>query len=646
MKKILILGITCLMIIPSLSLANLEMDKGARLVKGNVEDGVLVIAGIPADNGPRFGITKPTWIEVEQALPILKETGVNAIFIWAPYEHTVPGDGSPSNITVYTEQGEIQLNVTYSRHIMDYLKPDPERGSEEEFLHLIEESHSLGIKVIAQLQVTVANPGDFIYEEHPDWVLQSIYDKPAVFWPWAIARYGYIVNKAHPDLINYVTETIIPHWVNSWGVDGIYLDSEGMAYCDLHIRDLIQEVGCVEGYECLTPVDGYYSPEPLVSAMKTKIEQMEIEVGRDILFPCEMIFKTVRDMPEDDIIQALHGNGSLLMFAMGDPRVDRTLGKYHDFVMNYNFRNVLKQVFVGTQLSYSHNYSEYFELEQELDKKYTETARFVNMWVESIWYLDLLKPNVANPYITLDVTAPGSIVWIGVYQLPPQEWVSEEIFGYDSDVLREWYTKTIKIKEEYKALQSDNIENALISPEITRLIAYNRWDENESVTVIVNAKSTPRSNCIIKTRFNGDEVTVYDVLSGEKFEGNPSNISIQMPAYSSRILVEEYPIEIEIEKPRKGYLYSSDQEIMPTIFHSTIIIGGITVETNVLNEISIDRVEFYIDDELKYVDEGIPYQWLWNEFAVGNHEIQVIAYDNEGNNAKDKIEVKIFNIGG
>jgi hypothetical protein len=266
------------------------------------------------------------------------------------------------------------------------------------------------------------------------------------------------------------------------------------------------------------------------------------------------------------------------------------------------------------------------------------------MWVESIWYLDLLKPNVANPYITLDVTAPGNVVWIGVYQLPPQEWVSEDLFGYNSDVLREWYTKTIKIKEEYNALQSDNIENALISPEITRLIAYNRWDENESVTVIVNAKSTPRFNCIIKTRFNGDEVTVYDVLSGEKFEGNPGALNIQMPAYSSRILVEEYPIEIEIEKPRKGYLYYFDREIMPTIFWKTIIIGGITVETNVLNESSIDRVEFYVDDELKYVDEETPYEWLWDEKSIGNHEIKVIAYDNKGNMTSDEIDVMIFNI--
>ena len=159
-----------------------------------------------------------------------------------------------------------------------------------------------------------------------------------------------------------------------------------------------------------------------------------------------------------------------------------------------------------------------------------------------------------------------------------------------------------------------------------------------SVVVNVNDKSV---DSVIKTRFTGDEVTVYDVLSGEKFDGNPSNISIQMPAYSSRILVEEYPIDIE--KPRKGYLYLFDQEITPTIFGKTIIIGGITVETNVLNESSIDRVEFYVGDELRYVDEETLYEWKWDEFAIGRYEVKVIAYDDKGNTASDNITVlRIF----
>jgi len=99
-------------------------------------------------------------------------------------------------------------------------------------------------------------------------------------------------------------------------------------------------------------------------------------------------------------------------------------------------------------------------------------------------------------------------------------------------------------------------------------------------------------------------------------------------------------IYVRIEKPRDGYIYLFDREIMPA--SETIILGKITIDANASED--IERVEFYIDDELKYVDNEAPYQWQWNERAIGNHEIKVIAYDNEGNDATDKSDVFIFNL--
>ncbi len=46
-------------------------------------------------------------------------------------------------------------------------------------------------------------------------------------------------------------------------------------------------------------------------------------------------------------------------------------------------------------------------------------------------------------------------------------------------------------------------------------------------------------------------------------------------------------------------------------------------------------VEFHIDDVLKSNDNKLPYEWLWDEFAFGTHEIKVVAYDSEGNKASD-----------
>jgi hypothetical protein len=42
----------------------------------------------------------------------------------------------------------------------------------------------------------------------------------------------------------------------------------------------------------------------------------------------------------------------------------------------------------------------------------------------------------------------------------------------------------------------------------------------------------------------------------------------------------------------------------------------------------------------------MPYEWQWDEFCFGRHEIRVVAYDIRENNSLDKKEVIIFNIGG
>lgn len=105
-----------------------------------------------------------------------------------------------------------------------------------------------------------------------------------------------------------------------------------------------------------------------------------------------------------------------------------------------------------------------------------------------------------------------------------------------------------------------------------------------------------------------------------------------------KFLEENHNESIRIIKPRTG-IYIFDNEIMPS--NKTIIIGKITIEV----ETTGNKVEFYIDNELKYIDDDFPYEWLWDEFTIGNYEIKVIAYDMEGNKAEDEISVIIFNLG-
>ncbi|MCD6236812.1 MAG: hypothetical protein J7K13_02515 [Thermoplasmata archaeon] len=93
---------------------------------------------------------------------------------------------------------------------------------------------------------------------------------------------------------------------------------------------------------------------------------------------------------------------------------------------------------------------------------------------------------------------------------------------------------------------------------------------------------------------------------------------------------------VSIERPR-DYLYVFDEETIP--LEIPIVIGKITIMADAFDEDGINKVEFYIDDNLKFVDYESPYDWLWNEFAIGRHEIKVVAYDIEGNKVDDMIDV-------
>ncbi len=53
------------------------------------------------------------------------------------------------------------------------------------------------------------------------------------------------------------------------------------------------------------------------------------------------------------------------------------------------------------------------------------------------------------------------------------------------------------------------------------------------------------------------------------------------------------------------------------------------------------KVEFYVDDELEFVDESLPYKWIWGEISFGKYEIKVIAYGG-GNEAEDAIDLWKF----
>ena len=79
---------------------------------------------------------------------------------------------------------------------------------------------------------------------------------------------------------------------------------------------------------------------------------------------------------------------------------------------------------------------------------------------------------------------------------------------------------------------------------------------------------------------------------------------------------------VHIKKP-SNYLHIFDKEILP--LEMPVMIGKITVMVEAYDEDGISKVEFYVDNKLKSIDNSSPYEWIWNEFAIGKCEIKVIA---------------------
>ncbi|MDH5780645.1 MAG: Ig-like domain-containing protein, partial [Candidatus Bathyarchaeota archaeon] len=71
----------------------------------------------------------------------------------------------------------------------------------------------------------------------------------------------------------------------------------------------------------------------------------------------------------------------------------------------------------------------------------------------------------------------------------------------------------------------------------------------------------------------------------------------------------------------------------------------VTVSTIVYAQSGVGRVEFYIDDQLEYIDYGAPYEWNWDttEHTETEHKITVKAYDEFGLKTSTFITVFVDN---
>jgi hypothetical protein len=112
------------------------------------------------------------------------------------------------------------------------------------------------------------------------------------------------------------------------------------------------------------------------------------------------------------------------------------------------------------------------------------------------------------------------------------------------------------------------------------------------------------------------------------FAGNIEPINL------TNIKIDKTGPSINITKPRVGYLYVFDRELIRLPLGNTVIIGAIMVTIEVENETSgVEKAEFYMDYELKNTDTIEPLEWQWTErsWLARNYLLRVKVFDVAGN---------------
>jgi hypothetical protein len=98
---------------------------------------------------------------------------------------------------------------------------------------------------------------------------------------------------------------------------------------------------------------------------------------------------------------------------------------------------------------------------------------------------------------------------------------------------------------------------------------------------------------------------------------------------------------------------ASPPDLTPPIVQITspidteILNGNVLITADISDDIGIAKVEFYIDDKLKFTDIIPDYSWLWDtangQYPDDQYSIKIIAIDLSDNEARDEITVTLDN---
>ena len=172
-------------------------------------------------------------------------------------------------------------------------------------------------------------------------------------------------------------------------------------------------------------------------------------------------------------------------------------------------------------------------------------------------------------------------------------------------------------------------------PPKEKINLFYEWNPAESEYNDVD----PSNLMVIAVLFNSQEHQGYS---------DPPDNTKEFTAYyvdddaGDVVLEGNLPPEIGIISPKEDYLHLFGKPVVKPPFGGTVLIGKTEVEVYTNDDTSIEKVEFYIDNDLKKEVFGEPYNFVLDFPLLGKHILRAVAYDNEGKSSAVEIETTAF----
>ena len=214
------------------------------------------------------------------------------------------------------------------------------------------------------------------------------------------------------------------------------------------------------------------------------------------------------------------------------------------------------------------------------------------------------------------------------------------------------YIVSLNVTDDYGAYSEDSCQITIDSsaPHTTAQIngteGSNGWYTSDLKVKLVVNETVSGVNATFY-RIDEGNWTLYEGqfnITGEGIhllefysDDNAGNVE---EVQSVTVKIDKTAPQVDILTPQEKKIYIFGRGILPT-FKRTFIIGRITVQVNAVDNLMMDQVKFFVNDEIMENDSTPPYEWVWGG-SIGSKTLKVSGYDEAGHETSKEMDVFII----